>query len=41
MKPHPKIGKLIRPCPGRRHAWYQSSVGPIRKPIIRPAIAKP
>ena len=27
------IEKMIRMCPGRRHAWYESSVGPIRKPV--------
>lgn len=27
------IGKLVRICPSKRHAWYQSNVGIIRKPI--------
>jgi hypothetical protein len=27
------VGSLIRVCPGRMHAWYESNVGPIRKPI--------
>ncbi len=29
-----KIGKLINVTPGRRHAWFESSVGPVRKPVI-------
>jgi hypothetical protein len=28
------IGKLIRVCPGKRHAWYESNVGNIRKPYL-------
>lgn len=31
--PKVRIGKLIRVTPGKRHAWYESSVGPIRKQI--------
>ena len=27
------LGKLIRVTPGGRHAWYESNVGIIRKPI--------
>lgn len=27
------VGKLIRICPGRRYGWYQSNVGPVRKPL--------
>lgn len=27
------VTKLIRVCPGKRHAWYESNVGPIRKEI--------
>lgn len=27
------VGNLIRECPGKRHAWFESAVGPIRKPI--------
>ena len=30
------IGKLIRVCPSGRHAWFESNVGPVRKPY-RPA----
>ncbi len=29
-----QIGKLISVCPGKRHAWYESNVGPVRKPIL-------
>jgi hypothetical protein len=28
-----KVGKLISICPGKRHAWYESAMGPIRKPL--------
>lgn len=28
-----RIGKLISVCPGKRHAWYESNVGIIRKPV--------
>ena len=27
-------GKMIRICPGKRHAWFESAVGPVRKPCI-------
>jgi len=27
------LGRMIRVCPGRRHAWFESSMGMIRKPI--------
>ena len=27
------IGQLTRICPGKRHAWFESSVGAVRKPI--------
>ena len=27
------VGRLIRLCPGKHHAWYESDVGPVRKPI--------
>lgn len=27
------VGKLIKPCPGKRHGWFESNVGRIRKPI--------
>lgn len=26
-------GPIVRVCPGKRHAWIQSRVGLIRKPI--------
>ena len=29
----PRPGKLIRVCPGGRHAWFESSAGPVRKPV--------
>lgn len=28
-----KITKLIKVTPGKAHAWYESNIGPIRKPI--------
>jgi len=28
-----KTQALIRLCPGRRHAWFASAAGPVRKPI--------
>jgi hypothetical protein len=28
-----EIGALIRTCSGKRHAWFQSNIGPVRKPI--------
>jgi hypothetical protein len=30
------LGKLIKITSGRRHAWYDSNVGIIRKPIQPP-----
>lgn len=27
-----KIGKIVKICPCKRHAWYESNVGIIRKP---------
>lgn len=27
------IGELIRKTPAGRHGWYQSNVGPVRKPL--------
>ncbi len=27
------LGPLVKLCPGKRHGWYQSNVGVIRKPI--------
>lgn len=32
-KPAAKIGKLIRVTPGKRHAWHESNVGPVRKEL--------
>ena len=29
-----ELGEVIRICPGRTHAWYQSKIGPIKKPIV-------
>jgi hypothetical protein len=29
-----KVGKLIRITPGGRHAWYESNIGPLRKPFV-------
>ena len=31
----PKLRELIRVCPGKRQAWFDSSVGPIRKPLAQ------
>ena len=28
-----KLGEVISVCPGKAHAWYQSKIGPIKKPI--------
>ncbi len=35
MKPKVKVvlGELVKLCPGKRHGWYQSNVGVIRKPV--------
>lgn len=27
------IGNLVRVTPGKRHAWFESNVGLIRKPL--------
>lgn len=33
------IGKMIRYCSGvQRHAWYESNIGVIRKPIQRKGV---
>ena len=32
-KPQAKLGDMIRMCPGKRHAWFESEFGSIRKPI--------
>lgn len=28
-----QVGELIGVCPGGKHAWYQSNMGKIRKPV--------
>jgi len=33
MVPRVTAGRFLRMCPGRRHAWYSTSCGNIRKPI--------
>jgi hypothetical protein len=30
------IGKLLAVCSGKRHAWYESDAGKIRKPYPLP-----
>jgi hypothetical protein len=30
------LGKLIRVTAGGRHAWYESNVGPVKKPYRKP-----
>lgn len=32
-RPSPAIKGILRICPGGRHAWFNSEVGPIRKPV--------
>lgn len=32
VKSKARIGALIRVLPGRRHALYESNIGPLRKP---------
>ena len=27
-----RVGARIRVCPGGHHAWFESDVGPVRKP---------
>lgn len=34
LKRRPTIHALISVCAGGRHAWYESSVGRIRKPFV-------
>ena len=29
------VGEIISITPGKRHAWFQSNIGPIRKPIAK------
>lgn len=33
IKPKATITALSRVCPGGRHAWFESNVGLVRKPI--------
>lgn len=33
IKSRAKIYKILRLCPGRRHAWVDSNIGIIRKPL--------
>ena len=33
MKKTVEVGKMVRECPGGRHAWYESNVGLVRKPV--------
>lgn len=28
-----ELGEMIKMCPGKRHAWYKSKFGPVKKPI--------
>lgn len=30
-----EIGELVKVCSSKRHGWYNSNVGLIRKPIIK------
>lgn len=32
-KSGPSIGMTVKVCPGKRHAWFESSSGLIRKPV--------
>jgi hypothetical protein len=34
------LGSLIKVCPGGRHAWFESNIGDIRKPITRELFLK-
>lgn len=29
-----KVGELVKMCPGGKHAWYNTDIGLIRKPIL-------
>jgi hypothetical protein len=29
----PKLGKLIKKTAGGKHGWYESNIGPLRKPL--------
>lgn len=39
MKAPVVILSVVRLCPGKRHAWYNSPVGLIRKPVKRVVVA--
>lgn len=28
-----ELGAIIRLCPGGHHAWFESNIGPVRKPF--------
>ena len=28
-----RIGKLVKLCPGKRHGWYDTAIGLVRKPL--------
>ncbi len=30
-KPRPIFGPLLRLCPGGKHGWFETNVGPVRK----------
>lgn len=39
LKPKAKAAKVVlgdrvKDCPGGRHAWFESNVGVIRKPLV-------
>jgi hypothetical protein len=33
FKGHPIVLEMVRMCPGGHHAWFNSSIGLIRKPL--------
>jgi hypothetical protein len=33
-----EIGKMISVCSGKKHAWYESNVGKIRKPLKKETV---
>jgi len=28
------LGDLVKVCPGKRHAWFNSNIGVVRKPYV-------
>jgi len=32
---HVGVGALLRICPGKKHAWFEGSGRPVRKPIVK------